>query len=72
MRVVALRADRDLHVLHVRALQLAEPEQEDAGTRRGRVRQACGTEGRDEWEEARGGKREGMSGRRHAEGRGKG
>ena len=29
-------------------------------------------EGRDEWEEARGGKREGMSGRRRAEGRGKG
>ena len=26
-------------------------------------------EGRDEWEEARGGKREGMSGRRHTEGR---
>ena len=25
-------------------------------------------EGRDEWEEARGGKREGMSGRRRAEG----
>ena len=29
-------------------------------------------EERDEWEEAHGGKREGMSGRRHAEGRGKG